>query len=111
MPATVACASHADELLLAFAHLERTLAAVRRGAGQGCSHALQRELHAHLRSLRALLGGEAVPLVEDVVDAALRVLEAADPAAPLHALMLAEQGLRTRVRRQAAALQVLATAA
>ena len=110
MPGTTITAPHADELLLALARLEETLNGVRRAAGDGCSPAHDRQLHAHLRSLRALLGQASSNVVEDVVDAARRVLEAADPAAPLMVLGMAQRTLTGLLRRHAA-LQALPTAA
>lgn len=93
--------THAQELLRALDQLETTLASVRRAAGQGASPELERVLRGHLRSLRALLGVGASPLVDDAVDAALRVLDSADPSAPLHVLSMAHQGLAGTIRRQA----------
>lgn len=106
----IAPSTRSQELLEALAALDATLDAVRRDAGQGLTPEHQRALHARLRSLRALLGSEAAPLVEDVVDAAARVLEAAEPAAPLHVLGMAQQTLTVLLRRQAAA-SALPTAA
>lgn len=111
MSLTVAPSPHGEETLAAFARLEETLGRVRRDAGAGCAYTYQRELHAHLRSLRALLPGDAAPLAEDVVDAANRVLESAQPDAPLHALQLSVTSLGALIRRQAAAAPLLSTAA
>lgn len=111
MPPSVAPSPHGEEMLAAFARLEETLGRVRRDAGAGCAHTYQRDLHAHLRSLRALLPGDAARLAEDVVDAATRVLESAEPEAPLHALQLAVASLGALIRRQAVASPLLPQAA
>lgn len=97
-----AASPRAEELLHALEALDATLVGVRAGAGGGLCPARERELQAHLRRLRMLLGDASSALVEDVVDAARRVLESADPAAPLHVLGMARQGLAGVVRRQAA---------
>ncbi len=109
MTSTVA-SPHTEELLSALDGLEATLAEVRRAAGKGASPELERALRGHLRSLRALAGSGVSPLVEDAVDAALRVLDCADPAAPLHVLSMTQQGLAGTIRRHAAAM-ALPTAA
>lgn len=100
----------ADELLAALARMDAVLQAVRRAAGQGSTPELERELLAQLRCLRALLGAEAAAAAEDVVDAARRALDAAEPEAPLLVLAMAQRTLAALIRRQAAA-QRLASAA
>lgn len=90
-----------EELSDALARLEQTLAAVRRDAGNGVAPAHVRELDAHLRALRALLGGDLVRLAEDVVDAAKRALESSAPEAPLMLLTIAHDRLRRAVMRHA----------
>lgn len=99
-----------DERLLALDRVEATLAKVRRAAGQGLVPELERELHAHLRSLRAMLDGDTSTLAEDVVDAAKRVLDSSDPAAPLKVLGMAQRMLAARLQRQAS-MQPLPNAA
>jgi hypothetical protein len=100
---TDALAPQSDELLAALARMETTVETVRRAAGQGSTPELERELLAQLRCLRALLGSGATPVVEDVVDAARRVLDAAEPEAPLLVLAMAQDTLASIVRRQSAA--------
>ena len=104
MSQTAAIAPQSDELLAALARMETALAVVRRAAGQGSTPELERELLAQLRCLRTLLGPGAAPVVEDVVDAARRVLDAAEPDAPLLVLTMAQDTLASIVRRQSAAV-------
>jgi len=92
---------HADELLHALALLDKTLSQVRRAAGGGSSPEFDKLLLGHLRSLRALLGGESVTLVEDVVEAAQRVLDAAEPSAPLMMLDMSQRTLAATLQRMA----------
>lgn len=89
-----------DETLAALDRLGATLASVRRAAGQGLVPELDRELQAHLRTLRGTLGEDGGTVAEDVVDAARRVLEAADPSAPLKVLAMTEHTLIALARRQ-----------
>lgn len=95
-------APHAEELLAALARMEAAVHAVRSAAGQGNTPELERELQARQRCLRALLAAGSEQVVEDVVDAARRVLEAAAPEAPLLVLAMAWRSLASVVRRQAA---------
>lgn len=97
---TLAPLETTDELLAALDRLGATLASVRRAAGQGLVPELERELQAHLRTLRATLDEDGGTLAEDIVDAARRVLEAADPSAPLKVLAMTEQTLSALARRQ-----------
>ena len=99
-PATT-IAAQADELLAALARMDATLQAVRRAAGQGSTPELERELLGQLRCLRALLGPSSGDLVDDVGDAARRVLDAAEPDAPLMVLAMAQDMLASVVRRHA----------
>lgn len=103
-------AAAAEDLTSAFTELETTLLKLRRLAGSGTTPELERELRAHQRSLRSMLGAEATVLVEDVVDAALRVLDAADPSAPLLVLAMGQRSLGTLIRRQAAQVAMPAAA-
>ena len=100
-----------DELLAALARMDAVLRAVRRAAGQGSTPELERALLAQLRCLHALTGSAAADVVEDVVDAARRVLDAAEPAAPMLVLEMAQRTLASMIRRQAAATQSLPSAA
>ena len=92
----------ADELLHALARLDGAMLLVVRRAGQGCGPDCERHLDAASRGLRALLGSDAGDVVTDVIDAARRVLTAADPGAPLLMLTMARQTLATLVHRHAA---------
>lgn len=102
MPPTPTSDPQAEELLAALARMEATVHAVRSAAGQGNTPELERELQARQRCLRALLATGSDQVVEDVVDAARRVLDAAAPEAPLLVLAMAWQSLASVVRRQAA---------
>ncbi|HEY0661587.1 MAG TPA: hypothetical protein VGD21_09765 [Lysobacter sp.] len=92
----------ADELLHELARVDATMLQVIRRAGQGCGPDFERRLDTHARSLRALLGSDATDVVPDAVDAAKRVMTAADPSAPLLMLAMARDTLAAVVRRQAA---------
>lgn len=92
----------ADELLHALARLDAAMVQVVRRAGQGCGPDFERHLDSSSRGLRALLGRDAAPVVSDVLEAAQRVLTAADPAAPLLMLAMARQTLSAVVHRHAA---------
>jgi hypothetical protein len=91
-----------DELLHALARLDAAMAQVVRRAGEGCGPDCERHLESSSRGLRALLGADAGEVVSDVLDAARRVLTAADPAAPLLMLSMARQTLASLVHRHAA---------
>ena len=101
MPSATSSAPQGEELLAALARMETTVHAVRNAAGQGNTPELERELQARQRCLRALMAAGSNQLVEDVVDAARRVLDAAAPEAPLLVLAMAWQSLASVVRRQA----------
>lgn len=92
----------ADELLHALARLDAAMALVVRRAGQGCGPDCERRLDSASRGLRILLGPDAGQVVTDVLDAARRVLTAADPGAPLLMLAMARQTLAALVHRHAA---------
>ncbi|MFD0739711.1 hypothetical protein ACFQZQ_10510 [Lysobacter koreensis] len=94
----------ADELLTELARADASLALAVRRAGQGCEPEFERRLDGHARSLRALLDGNGAEVATDTVEAAKRVLDAADPAAPLLMLAMARETLTALVRRQAARL-------
>lgn len=91
-----------DELLHALACLDTAMVQVVRRAGQGCGPDCERHLDSASRGLRMLLGTDAAQVVNDVIEAAQRVLTAADPAAPLLMLTMARQTLTAVVHRQAA---------
>ena len=93
----------ADELFDELARLDATLEEVSRRAGQGQDPDCQRALQGHARLLRNMLGEEFAALTVDVMEAADRVLEAADPRAPLMALGLVRDNIAAVVRRLAAA--------
>ncbi|GAB3387536.1 hypothetical protein [Lysobacter fragariae] len=92
----------ADELLHALARLDGAMAQVVRRAGEGCGPECERHLDNASRGLRALLGADSAQVVVDVIEAARRVLTAADPAAPLLMLTMARQTLAALVHRHAA---------
>lgn len=91
-----------DELLRALERLDAAMVLVVRRAGRGCGPDCERHLDSASRGLRALLGQDTGQVVNDVLDAARRVLTSADPAAPLLMLTMARQTLATVVHRHAA---------
>jgi uroporphyrinogen-III decarboxylase len=91
-----------DELLQALARLDAAMGMVVRRAGRGCGPDCERHLESASRGLRALLGADTGQMVNDVLEAARRVLTSADPAAPLLMLTMARQTLATVVHRHAA---------
>jgi len=91
----------ADELLQELARIDATMAQAIRRAGQGCDPDFERRLDAHARSLRVMLDVEGAGVAQDAIDAARRVMEAEDPAAPLLMLAMARTTLAAVVRRQA----------
>ncbi|HEV8694479.1 MAG TPA: hypothetical protein VGQ93_09915 [Lysobacter sp.] len=91
-----------DELLHALARLDAAMTQVVKRAGQGCGPDSERLLDAASRGLRALLGADSAQVVNDVIEAAKRVLTAADPSAPLLMLAMARETLATLVQRRAA---------
>lgn len=91
-----------DELLQALARLDAAMGVVVRRAGRGCGPDCERHLDSASRGLRALLGPDAGQMVNDVLDAARRVLTSADPSAPLLMLTMARQTLAAVVHRHAA---------
>lgn len=99
---TLAIAASSDELLRALSQLDAAMAVVIRHAGEGCGPECERRLDSASRGLRVLLGSSAAQVVGDVVEAAKRVLTAADPEAPLLMLALARKTLAAVVHRQAA---------
>ncbi|HSK08342.1 MAG TPA: hypothetical protein VK911_02100, partial [Vicinamibacterales bacterium] len=91
--------------------LDATMARVARQAGAGHDPELERRLDTHLRSLRVLLDANGTAIAEDTVDAAKRVLDSAEPAAPLLMLKMARSNLAALVRRQASRSEALAARA
>lgn len=91
-----------DELLSALARLDKEMDLTLRHAGEGCGPECDRRLESASRGLRALLGPDAAQVVNDVVEAAVRVLTSADPSAPILMLRIARQTLSAVVHRHAA---------
>lgn len=99
-------ASHAqhaspDEYLQAVGTLDAAIDRVRRDAGNGTSPEHEYALLALMRRLQLFVGNDAMTLVGDVRDAALRALEAANPAPALVGLELAYASLRGLLDRRA----------
>lgn len=92
-----------DELLGAIDHVQEVVACVRRDAGSCVTPEHERMLHALTRGLRPLAGDDAHALGIDVRDAALRALEASEPAAPLLVLDLTSDSLQRLLQRMATA--------
>ena len=90
-----------DEFLQALGTLDAAIDHVRRDAGNGASPEHQYVLLALMRRLRALVGNDAMALAGDVRDAALRALDASNPAAALVMLELAYGSLRGLLNRLA----------
>ncbi|MEJ7808009.1 MAG: hypothetical protein WKG03_19060 [Telluria sp.] len=91
----------ADELLVELDRVDGLMLDVVRHAGQGCSPAFERRLEAQLRSLRSMLGVDGTQAAADVMEAATRALESAEPTAPLLMLSIARKTLAAVIRRQA----------
>ena len=91
----------ADELLIELERIEATLDEAAREAGRGCGPDFERRLGAHLRSLRNIHGTDEMAVAADAMEAAERVMNAADPAAPLLMLQLARNTLAAVIRRHA----------
>ncbi len=70
----------ADELRHELARIDATMTQAIRRAGRGLDPDFERRLDTHLRSLRAILGPDGVTAAADVIDAAKRAINAADPA-------------------------------
>ena len=91
----------ADELLLELDRIEATLDEAVRRAGEGYGPTFERRMGAHLRSLRAVLGPDDFSVAEDAMEAAERVMNAAQPEAPLLMLGMARERLGALLRRVA----------
>lgn len=87
-----------DSLREAHARAEATFAEVLDRAGRGLDPLFERRLDQHQRQLRSLLGEDA-DVASDAIDAAKRVIGAADPGAPLLMLAMARETLASTVRR------------
>ena len=94
MSSNLARSATPDEVLHAMGTLDAAVDSVRRDAGAGVSPEHEYALLALVRRLRALVGNEAMVLAGDVRDAALRALEAPNPAPALVSLELAYPSLR-----------------
>jgi hypothetical protein len=95
----------ADQLRQQHAYLEDGIAHAARRAGQGPDLVLQRRLLAQARALQAMLADrDDAQAVADAAEAACRVMDAAEPEAPLHMLAIARESLARCVRRQALSL-------
>ena len=88
-----------DELREELERIDVTLAMAVRRAGQGSDPVFERRLEAHGRSLRAMLDDDGAAVTLDTIDAAKRVMTAADPAAPLLMLEMARENLAAVIRR------------
>lgn len=94
-----------DELLHELESFNATLARVARCAGRAGhagSTAFDDQLDMHARHLRAMLDADSAAVAQDAIDAARRVLDAADPAAPLLMLEMARRHLAAVMRHRAA---------
>jgi hypothetical protein len=95
----------ADRIRQQHAYLEDGIAHAMRRAGRGPDLVLQRRLMGEARALQALLAERgAAQAVADCAEAACRVMDAAEPEAPLHMLAMARESLARMVRRQALSL-------
>ncbi|TBR13185.1 MAG: hypothetical protein EPO46_03220 [Lysobacter sp.] len=92
----------ADQLQQQHAYLEDGIAHAMRRAGMGPDLVLERRLMGQARTLQAMLADrDAAQAVADVADAARRVMDAAQPDAPLRMLAIARENLARLVRRHA----------
>jgi hypothetical protein len=95
----------ADQLRQQHAYLEDGIAHAMRRAGRGPDLVLQRRLMGQARALQAMLADrDGAQAVADCADAACRVMDTAEPDAPLHMLAMAREALARVVRRQAMSL-------
>ena len=91
----------ADSVHLTVARIDSTLELATRRAGQGLDPRVERELDTLARRLCTRLHGRAAALVHDAVELAKRVMDAADPEAPLLMLRIARENLLRELRRHA----------
>ncbi|WP_462114912.1 hypothetical protein [Lysobacter xanthus] len=95
----------ADRLRQQHAYFEDGVSHALRRAGAGPDGVLERRLRGQARTLQAMLTDRAAAqAVADVAEAACRVMDTAEPEAPLHMLQIARESLARLVRRQALAL-------
>jgi hypothetical protein len=95
----------ADQLHQQHAYFEDGIAHAIRRAGLGPDAVLERRLLGQARTLQAMLDDRAgAQAVVEVVDAACRAMDAAEPGAPLQMLAIAREQLARHVRRRAFAL-------
>ena len=95
----------ADHLRQQHAYLEDGITHAIRRAGAGPDPLLERRLMGQARLLQAMFGDRtAAQAVADAVDAACRVMDTAEPEAPLRMLALAREQLARVVRRHALSL-------
>lgn len=89
-------------LLDELADFETLLAEASRRGGQDVEPRVERRLDAQARTVAALIDPASRRLVYETVEAAKRVMGAADPAAPRLMLEIARASLERAVRRQVA---------
>ncbi|WP_133501946.1 hypothetical protein [Cognatilysobacter terrigena] len=95
----------ADRLQQQHAYLEDGIAHAMRRAGAGPDLVLERRLMGQARLLQAMLSDRsAAQAVADVAEAARRVMDTAEPEAPLQMLAIARENLARTVRRHAMGL-------
>lgn len=95
----------ADRLLQQHAYLEDGVTHAMRRAGRGPDLVLERRLRGQARLLQAMLSDrDAAQAVAEVAECACRVMDAAEPEAPLRMLALARDALLRLVRRQSLSL-------
>jgi len=86
-----------------FERADAVLAEAARHAGEGlCDAPIERSLRSASRALCALLDAHERALADTAFDAALRVIDSAEPDAPLLMLQLARENLTRAVRRRIA---------
>jgi UTP:GlnB (protein PII) uridylyltransferase len=91
----------ADELMDELTRINTLVRDAVRHAGRGVNPELERQLDACLRSLRPMLAADDFIVAADAIEAAKRVMTAADPGAPLLMLGMAQKTLTGVLRRQA----------
>ena len=95
----------ADRLHQQHAYLEDGIAHAVRRAGRGPDLVLERRLMGQARLLQSMLSDRAgTEAVADVAECARRVMDTAEPEAPLRMLAMAREHLSKLVRREALAL-------
>jgi hypothetical protein len=100
----------AEELMDELTRINALMRDAVRHAGQGVNPELERQLDACLRSLRPMLGADDFTVAADAIEAAKRVMTAADPGAPLLMLGMAQKTLAGVLRRRALSIPVAAAA-